>query len=299
MNTRLTLLTCLLVLAVSQAASAQRRGATVQTVKLTDTVYMLAGNGGNIGVSIGSDGVVLVDDQFAPATGLILDAVARLTAEKVRFVINTHWHGDHTGGNENLGQEGALIVAHENVRVRMSSEQFIEAFGSRTPPSPPAALPVVTFDRSMTLHWNDEDIRIHHVAPAHTDGDSLVHFVKSNVVHMGDVFFNGMYPFIDTGTGGSLSGMISAANRGLELTDDETKVIPGHGPLSNRAGLEAFRDMLVTVDARIAPMIKAGKTREEVVAAQPTKDLDEAWGGGFMQPDQWVGIVYDGYAAAR
>ncbi len=265
----------------------------IETVPVADGVFMLVGSGGNIGLSVGEDGAFLIDDQYAPLTDKIRAAVTAQTDAPIRFVVNTHWHGDHTGGNEHMGQAGAIIVAHENVRKRMSTEQFLKAFNMRTPPSPPGALPVVTFTDAVTFHWNGDDIRVFHVAPAHTDGDAVIHFQKANVIHAGDTFFNGMYPFIDASSGGSLDGMIAAADRILDLADDETKIIPGHGPLANKADLITFRDMLATVRTRIRELIEAGKTRDEVVAAHPTADLDATWGKGFLQPDVWVGIVYD------
>jgi glyoxylase-like metal-dependent hydrolase (beta-lactamase superfamily II) len=265
----------------------------IETIPVADGLFMLVGSGGNIGLSVGADGAFLIDDQYAPLTEKIKAAVAAQTDQPVRFVVNTHWHGDHTGGNEHMGETGAIIVAHENVRKRMSTEQFLQAFGRRTPPSPPGALPVITFTDAVTFHWNGDDIRVFHVAPAHTDGDAVIHFRKANVIHAGDTYFNGMYPFIDTSTGGSLDGMIAAADMILALADDETKIIPGHGPLSNKAELIAYRDMLATVGARIRELVEAGKTRDEVIAAHPTADLDATWGKGFLQPDVWVGIVYD------
>ncbi|GIV58560.1 MAG: cyclase [Rhodothermaceae bacterium] len=269
----------------------------IQTIPVAEGVFMLAGRGGNIGLSVGEDGAFLIDDQYAPLTDKIKAAVAAQTEQPIRFVVNTHWHGDHTGGNENMGQAGAVIVAHENVRRRMSTEQFIEAFNSRTPPAPPAALPVVTFTDAVTFHWNGDEIHVFHVDPAHTDGDAIIFFRRANVIHMGDTYFNGMYPFIDVSSGGTLSGMIAAVDRVLAMTDDATKIIPGHGPLSNRAELMAYREMLATVHARMKALIADGKSRDEAIAARPTADLDATWGRGFLQPDVWVGIVYDAVAA--
>jgi glyoxylase-like metal-dependent hydrolase (beta-lactamase superfamily II) len=211
----------------------------------------------------------------------------------VRFVVNTHWHGDHTGGNENMGKAGALIVAHENVRVRMSREHFMAAFGRKIPPSPEAALPVVTFTDAVTFHWNGDEIRVHHVPPAHTDGDSIVHFVKADVVHMGDVFFNGGYPFIDTSSGGRVDGVIAAADRVLAAVGEKTRIIPGHGPLATKADLQAYRDVVKTLRDRIATLKAEGKSRDEVIAAKPTADHDAKWGGGFMKGDTFTGLVYD------
>ncbi len=285
----------LMLAALATPAQAQQDMANVQiqTVPVAEGVYMLVGQGGNIGLSVGEDGAFVVDDQYAPLTEKILAAVAELSETPVRFVVNTHWHGDHTGGNENMGQAGALIVAHENVRKRMSVEQFIKAFNAQVPPSPEAALPVLTFTDAVTFHWNDEDIHVFHVASAHTDGDAVIHFQRANALHMGDTYFNGFYPFIDASTGGSLDGMIATAEHVLAMVDDETKIIPGHGPLSNKAELQAYRDVLAAVRDRVHRLIGEGKSRDEVVAAKPTADFDEAWGDGFLKPDAWVGIVYD------
>jgi glyoxylase-like metal-dependent hydrolase (beta-lactamase superfamily II) len=256
-------------------------------------VYVLFGQGGNIGVSVGEDGVFMIDDQFAPLTGKILEAVAALTDQPVKFLINTHWHGDHTGGNENLGSEGAIIVAHENVRKTMSVEQVLEAFNQTVPPSPPDALPVITFTEQVTFHHNGDEVRVIHVDPAHTDGDSFIHFVEDNVIHAGDLYFNGMYPFIDAAHGGSIDGMIAAASRLLRLCNDDTKIIPGHGPLSGPRELRQFREMLRSVRDAVQKLVDEGKTKEEIIAAKPTAEFDAEWGDGFLQPDQWVGIVYD------
>jgi len=264
----------------------------IESQKLADGVYMLTGQGGNIGVSAGGDGVVLIDDQYAPLVPKIREAIAKLSEEPVRFVINTHWHGDHTGGNEAFGKAGSVIVAHGNVRRRLSVEQVSALSGRRTPPSPPAALPIVTFDRAVTLHYNGDDLEVMHVPNAHTDGDAIIRFRKANVVHMGDVFFNYRYPIIDGGSGGSIAGVISAVDAVLLTLDERTKVIPGHGALASKADLVAYRDMLATVRDRIAKLIEAGKTQDEVIAAQPTREFDARWGGGSLQPDVWVGRVY-------
>lgn len=269
----------------------------IQTAPVANGVFMLTGAGGNIGLSVGEDGAFLVDDQYAPLTEKIRAAIAAQTDASVRFVVNTHWHGDHTGGNEHMGEAGAIIVAHENVRKRMSAEQFIEAFGDTVAASPEIALPVVTFSDGVTFHWNGDQIRVFHVAPAHTDGDAVIHFVGANVIHAGDTYFNGMYPFIDVSSGGRLGGMIAATNRLLEIAGEDTKIIPGHGPLSNRAELTAYRDMLVAARERVGAMVAKGMSREAVVAAKPMRSYDAAWSGGFLKPDPWVGIVYDALTA--
>jgi glyoxylase-like metal-dependent hydrolase (beta-lactamase superfamily II) len=253
---------------------------------------MLVGQGGNIGLSVGDDGAFLVDDQYAPLTDRIQAAVAALTEAPVRFVVNTHWHGDHTGGNENLGKGGALIVAHDNVRKRLASDQFIEAFNREFPASPKVALPVVTFNDTVTFHVNGQTVQAFHVEPAHTDGDSAVWFQEADVLHTGDLFFNGFYPFIDVGSGGSVDGMIAAADRLLGMIGEHTKLIPGHGPAGNRADYVAFRDMLEGVRDAVAPLVAAGKSLEEVQAANPLAPFDETWGQGFLNSETFTGIVY-------
>ncbi len=283
------------------AATAYAQGREPVPMKPTDLgngVHMLEGAGGNLAVSAGDDGVFIVDDQFDWQAGEIGKAVKAISEDPVKFVINTHWHGDHTGGNEHFGLAGAIIVAHENVRKRMSTEQFMKLFGGRkVPASPKAALPVVTFAESITLHLNGDEVHVFHVDPGHTDGDSIVHFKKADVIHMGDLFFNGIYPFIDTGSGGSVAGVIAAADEALKLVGDKTQIIPGHGPLAKRADLEAFRDMLKTLHGAVAELVAAGKTKDEVIAAKPSKDLDAKWGKGFMRPDAIVGIVFDSVSA--
>lgn len=291
----LVLLPLLPLLVMAAPAAAQERDFSdveVVTHLVGEGVWMLVGAGGNVGVSAGEDGIFLIDDQFAPLTEKIRAAVAKINDRPIRFVLNTHWHGDHTGGNENLGEAGALIVAHENVRERMSVEQFLERFDRKVPPSPDAALPVVTYADGVTFHLNGDAIHAFHVPPAHTDGDSFVHFRKANVIHMGDVFFQGGYPFVDLGSGGSAPGVLAAVERALELADDETKIIPGHGEMSDRAGLVAYRDMLKTAIGRVEEMAAAGKSLEEVQAAKPTQDLDERWGGGFIGADDFVESIY-------
>ena len=268
----------------------------VKAEKLSATTYMLTGAGGNLGLSVGADAVFLVDDQFAPLTTRIEAAIGELTRMPIRFVINTHWHFDHTGGNENLGKAGALIVAHENVRKRMSTEQFIEFLNMKIKVEPRVALPVVTFTRDVTFHLNGDEIHVLHVPNAHTDGDAIVHFRTSDVVHMGDVFFNRLYPFIDTSSGGSVDGVIAAVDRALELAGENTKIIPGHGPLANRSDLKAYRDMLVTVSGRIKDGKRAGKSLEEVVAAKPTAEFDAVWGKSFLPPDRFVEMIWKNLA---
>jgi len=276
------------------SAFAQRDFSKVQieTVAVAEGIYMLVGAGGNIGLSVGRDGAFLIDDQYAPLTDKILAAVSALTDKPIRFLVNTHWHMDHTGGNENIGKGGAIIVAHHNVRQRLVKGQFMEAFNVNIPPAPPKALPVITFADSLTFHWNDETLEVWHPQPAHTDGDAVIHFKNANVVHAGDLFFNGIYPFIDAGSGGSMEGVIAGVDELLARIDDNTKIIAGHGPMGDKAGLMAYRDMLATVHGRMSKLIDEGKNIDDIVAAKPTADYDAEWGGGFLKPDQWVRVVY-------
>jgi glyoxylase-like metal-dependent hydrolase (beta-lactamase superfamily II) len=278
-----TLAACIAALALALPAGAQDLSKVeIKTTKLSDTVWMLVGSGGNLALSAGPDLTFLVDDQFAPLAEKIKAAVAAVTPKPVTFVFNTHWHFDHTGGNESFGKSGSIIVAHDNSRRRMDSVQLIEFLGMKTQPSPKAALPVITFSADTTFHLNGEEIHAYHAPRAHTDGDSIVLFRGSNVVHMGDIYFNGMYPFIDTSSGGTPDGVIAACDRVIALADDATKIIPGHGPLSNKAELKAYRDMLAAVSGRIKQLLKDGKKLEEIVEAKPTADFDEKWGKGFI-----------------
>jgi cyclase len=266
----------------------------IKTIPIAEGIYMLMGEGGNIGVSVGEDGTFIVDDQFAPLSDKIKAAIAQLTDKPVKFVLNTHWHFDHIGGNENFADAGAIIVAHDNVRQRMATEQVIEALGRTVPPSPEGALPMVTFQNGTTFHMNDLTIGVQHLSlPAHTDGDSIVYFEEANVLHTGDTYFNGSYPFIDTSSGGSLLGMITAAEQMLAFTNDETQIIPGHGPLSNKAELEVYTALLKGVQDKVNTAIASGLTVEEFIASNPTAQYDESWGSGFVNPSQFLTILYN------
>lgn len=286
------LLACLAAFAIP--ASAQTPPAEVQiwVEQLAPGVAVLFGQGGNIGLSYGEDGNAIVDDQYAPLTPKILAAIATLDPDPVRFVINTHWHGDHSGGNENLGRAGAVILAHDNVRVRMAAGQLITAINQTVPPAPKAALPVVTFDHGVTLHYNGDTIEVTHVANAHTDGDSLVRWRQANVLHMGDTFFNKIsFPFIDLSSGGSIDGAIAAAAKGIELSDGATRIIPGHGPMATRADLIAYRDMLADIRAKVAAGIKAKRSLDQIKASAPAARYGMP--DGFVKPDKFVETVYE------
>ena len=264
----------------------------ITTIPLESDLFMLMGRGGNIGLSVGEDGAFLIDDQFAPLTAKILAAVAEVTDQPVRWVLNTHWHGDHTGGNENLGDAGAMIVAHRNVYRRMNPAEFADLVG-RSSQAPRAALPVVTFDDGVQFHWNGRHIDVTHIGKAHTDGDAIVHFPRANVFHMGDTFFRGRYPFVDMDSGGGVDGVIAAANFVLERSNDGTRIIPGHGDLASPEHLREYRDMLETVRMRVASLVANGRTEDQVVAAAPTADLDDVWGAN---PERFVRAVYQSLA---
>ncbi len=291
------LLLALSAVFTSRAAVQDRGPLVIERQDVSGSVSMLIGPGsGNIGLSAGPDGALLIDDQYPHHTEKILEQVFAATDQPLRFVINTHWHGDHTGGNANLGSAGVSIVAHDNVRRRMSTEQFMQAMGRRTPASPPEALPVVTFGDRMTFHWNGDTIDVLHVPNAHTDGDALVHFREANVIHMGDTYFAGMYPFIDTGTGGDIDGIIAAADRALSLCDEETKIIPGHGPLSTPADLRGYRDMLADVRGKIARMVAEGLDLDAIQDAKPSAAYDGEYSSpsAFIKPRMLVSLIHAG-----
>ena len=249
----------------------------VRVTPVAGAVHMLQGAGGNIGLVVGDDAVFVVDDQYAPLTPKVLAAIKSVTPQPVRFVLNTHWHFDHTGGNENMGKAGALIFAHENVRRRMSKDQFIEALNRTEPASPRGALPVVTFTDTVSFHLNGDSIVVFHVAPAHTDGDAVVLFTRANVVHTGDLFVSAGFPFVDRSSGGSIHGIIAAAERILAATNAGTRIIPGHGPLADRARVQAYHDMLVVVRDRMRKEIAAKHTIEQVLASAITAEYDASW----------------------
>lgn len=285
------------LLAIAARAQEDRFAAVeIQTVPAAPSIYMLVGEGGNIGLLTGADGVFMIDDQFAPLTEKILAAVAALSDQPLRFLINTHWHPDHTGGNENLGRRGALVVAHDNVHKRMSRDMELGAFGTVVPAAPVAALPRVTFNDSVTFRLNGEEVRVTHYRNAHTDGDSVVYFRNANVVHAGDLWFNGSYPFIDVSSRGSVDGLIDGVREIIAMADDETRIIPGHGPLGNKRDLQSYLEMLETARERMNALIAQGKSLEEIIRLKPNADYDEALGNGFIKPDKFLQILHSSLA---
>ena len=287
---RLAFLVSFAALTAAPAAAQDFSKVEIKVEKLAPGVAVLFGAGGNIGLSYGEDGNVVIDDQFAPLTDRILAAIKTVDADPVRFVINTHWHGDHTGGNANLGRAGAVILAQDNVRTRLMSDQVVR--GDKVAASPKEALPVITYSDGVTVHLNGDDLKVIHVAHAHTDGDSLIRWTKADVLHMGDAFFNKIsFPFIDLDSGGSIDGAIAAANKGLDLARTTTIIVPGHGPIATRAELAAYRDMLVDIRTKVAAGIQAGRSLAEIQASKPAAPYGMP--DGFIKPDGFVETVYN------
>ena len=262
----------------------------IKATKVSGNVYMLEGAGGNIGVSVGSDGILIVDDQFAPLAEKIKTALKSLGDGKLKFILNTHWHGDHTGGNIVFGPE-APIIAQTNVRKRLSTEQKSELFKNTTPASPKEALPVITFDDSLSVHFNGEEIRVIHFPQGHTDGDSVIFFTGSNVVHMGDDFFAGRFPFVDLESGGSVQGLAKNIGEIIPKLPAGVKLIPGHGPLSSAEDLNAYHRMLLETTDIVRKQMAAKKTLDEI-KKKGLPDEWKTWGTGFIKTDQWIETIY-------
>ncbi len=267
----------------------------IESTKVAPGIYMLSGvggfTGGNIGLSIGEDGVVLIDDSMPPFLDNMNKAIKMITNKPIDFLINTHVHGDHTGNNESLGKKGVKIVAHENVRNNMIAKGK-QAAGKKQP-IPKTALPVITFSNSMDFHLNGEDARVFHVDNAHTDGDAVIQFKNANVIHTGDTFFNGLFPYIDLNNGGGIKGYISAQKKILALSDDRTKIIPGHGPLSNKKQLQASLDMLVDSKKLVSDLINKGLSEDEVAKAEPLKKYGEHWSWEFITTEKMTRQIYE------
>jgi len=273
------------------ATRAQMAATPIESIRLMNIMTMLAGPGGNVIVQHGLDGKLIVDTFVRGAFAGLKQRVDALGTAPILFAIDTHWHFDHTDNNEDVRKAGATLIAHENTRKRLSEPQ--DLLGMHFNPAPAAALPAETFKQNHRLAFNNEYIEMGYFQPAHTDTDIYVQFVLSEVLHVGDTFFNGMYPFIDASTGGNIKGMIAAADQTLRMAGPRAKIVPGHGALADREALMKYREMLVAVRDRVQKLKAAGRTEKEVVAAKPTADLDPAWGKGFVQPDAFVTIVYN------
>ena len=268
--------------------------AKIATQKLRGGVYALMGSGGNIAVLPGPDGKVLVDSGIATSRPQILEALNSIGSEPMTHLINTHWHYDHTDGNEWMHTAGATIIAQEKCRARLSSVQEIKAFGATFPAAPKGAIPTKTFGEKDRMKLNGVTLSMAHYEPAHTDTDIWIYFVEADVLHAGDTWFNGAYPFIDYSSGGGINGMIKAADRNLSTAGPDTIIIPGHGPIGNRRQLQEYRNVLVDARDRVATLKQQGKTLPNVIAAKPTAQYDATWGAGFMKPEVFLRLVYQG-----
>jgi len=287
----------LFLFAVSVQAQTDWSKVEIKAQKVSGNVYMLEGAGGNIGVSVGDDGILIVDDQYAPIADKIKAALKGIADKKLRFILNTHWHGDHTGGNVIFGPE-APIIAHDNVRKRMSTEQKSEIFKRTTPAAPKEALPVVTFNQNLTVHFNGEEIRAIHYPHGHTDGDSVIFFTSSNVVHLGDNFFAGRFPFVDLDSGGNVEGLTKNIGEIIEKIPAGAKLIPGHGPLSTIDDLKTYHNMLLKTSDVVRQKISAGKTLEQI-KTEGLPDEWKSWGTGFIKTDLWLEIVHKSLTARK
>ena|SRR5215207_877621 len=256
--------------------------------------YMLVGKGGNIGLSVGDNGVLLIDSQFKQLTDKILSAINnRITDKPVKFLIDTHWHQDHTGGNENFVKNGAIIIAHENVRERLNTEQFVDFLNKTFEASPLNALPTITYNDSITFYFNEDKIDVYHLPHAHTDGDSIIYFNKRNIIHTGDIYVNGRYPFIDHSSGGSIDGIITGIEKIISIIDNETKVIPGHGLLSNLGELQDYLIMLKDIRQQVLTMVNNGATLNEIIKSDITSKYDNLYSDSFINSGDFLGFVYN------
>ncbi len=287
----------LIAAAVMSPSMAQRdfSGVEFRQTELAEGLVLLQGAGGNIAALPGSDGLLIIDDDYSEMEDKLMAVLADLQAGGPKFVLNTHWHFDHAGGNTAVGRDGATIVAHKNVRERLKAGGTIAAFGAIIPPADRSALPAITYSDTMSMHWNELRLELKHSETAHTDGDTVVYLYRDDkllAVHLGDLFFNGFYPFIDASSGGSAMGVVSGVADVLAHIDDSTMVIPGHGPMASKADLQAYHDFLKTAVSRVAALKSSGKSLEQVVAEKPLADFEQEWGDGFLKTDVWLSIVY-------
>ena len=294
MKQRFGILLAVLLALILTPALAQRNfdNVTIKATHVRGNVYMLAGAGGNIGVTVGSDGILIVDDQFAPLADKIRAALAEVGGGQLKFILNTHWHSDHTGGNVVFGPE-ATIIAHTNVRKRLSTDQHL--LGRDVSAAPKEAWPVITFDQSVSVHFNDEEIKVMHLPRGHTDGDSVILFTKSNVLHMGDDFFAGRFPFVDLGSGGSVAGLIKNIKHVTDNLPAGVMIIPGHGPLSTSDDLKAYHQTIVETVGIIREKMKADKSLE-AIQGEGLPEKYVSWGSGFISAERWIEIVYRSYS---
>jgi cyclase len=287
---KILLIICVFIVSPILVSAQDYSKVEIKATKVNGNVYMLEGAGGNIGVSIGPDGILIVDDQFAPLAEKIKAALSKLSDGNLKFILNTHWHGDHTGGNASFGRE-APIIAHDNVRKRLSTEQNLAFFKQTVPASPKEAWPVITFDQSLSVHFNGEEIKVIHFPHGHTDGDSVIFFTTSNVIHMGDDFFAGRFPFVDLDSGGSVQGMAKNVGEIIPKIPAGAKIIPGHGPISSIDDVKAYHHMLLETTAFIQKKINARKSLAQIKKEGLPAEW-KSWGEGFIKTDQWIDLVY-------
>ena len=265
----------------------------INTTKLNDNMYVIHGSGGNVLLSIGKDGVILVDDQYRPVTEKLKSVIANLTDKPIKFVINTHLHPDHVGGNEKLGEAGAIIVSHENVRKRLSSDQFFEFINMTIPALSDKGLPILTFSQNMTFYQNDDEIKITYLEDGHTDGDSAVYFTKNSVIHVGDDFSDRSYPLMDLSSGGSIDGLISSLKKILSMLNEDTKIVAGHSGISNQTKVKDYLNMLIDVHDNISNKINEGKSLDEIIKSKPTSKYDTIYyDQSFIKPKDLVTNIY-------
>lgn len=287
-------LTALIIALTASHSLAHDHGASVSSTQVSGNIHMLAAEGGNIGVAVGNDSIFIIDDQFEKLAKKNLEAIKAISDKPIEFLLNTHFHFDHSGGNQAFHKHGATIIAHDNVHTRLKDGATIKAFGKVMEPASADALPVLTYPQEVTIHLGNDTATIMHFANAHTDGDSAVFFKDANVIHTGDLYFSGMYPFIDTSNGGSVEGYIAAQQAILDNADEHTKIIPGHGPLSTRATLEGDLTMLKTISARVKAGVDNGQTLDEILAGNPSVGFEESHGQGFLNTEAFVGILFEG-----
>lgn len=292
--------TFILFISLSNSYIAFASHLEVNTTKLADSMYVIHGSGGNVILSIGNEGVILVDDQYAPVTKKMESVITNITNKPIKFIINTHWHPDHVGGNERFGEAGAIIVSHENVRKRLSNDQFFEMINQTIPALSKKGLPIVTFSDNMTFYQNNDEIRINYLENGHTDGDSAVYFTQNNVIHVGDDFSDRSYPFMDLSSGGSVDGLISSLQSILSMTNKDTQVIAGHSGISNQTKVKDYLNMLIDVTGVISNMIKEGKSLDEIIQSKPTSKYDTIYQDySFIKPKDFVTNIYESLNSSK